>query len=461
MNSIDAEHILIEIEKTLLAHCRQQGLFQPGEQVIAACSGGADSMALLRFLLRCRETLGISVRAAHVDHGIRGEASHADAAFVREFCRRNDVPFFLYDARAEGIVIPEHPSEDWARRLRYGWFDTLAAKENAVIATAHTLSDQAETLLFRLARGTGVHGLAGIPPKRGHYVRPFLCLTREQTVAYCGALGQKYVQDETNADDHFARNRLRHQAVPALCGVNSSALYAMGRLCDQMRELDEWLCAQAQALLDTARRPQGYDLAVLRAADGPVLTQALRTLVVPSRDAEEKYIRLLRTILLQGHGAVQITDNVLWRVEGSLLVRCEKKASLPAPAAPQPLSEGSFHLPGGYLLQIQLMNYEVFLKNPAFFKKDYTYCADYAKIDKNILLRTRQPGDVFRPAGRYVGKKLKKYFNEIAVPVSERALLPLLAEDNQVIWIWGVGFAQGMEPGDQTRKVLVLKTKKE
>lgn len=135
-------------------------------------------MALLLFLLRRRKDLAIEVLATHVNHGIRGASARADANFVTAFCRRNGVELFLYDAEKEGVPIPPQPSEEWARELRYTWFDQLAAREEALIATAHTCSDQAETLLFRMARGTGLHGLAGIPPCRGIYRRPCLCLTR-------------------------------------------------------------------------------------------------------------------------------------------------------------------------------------------------------------------------------------------------------------------------------------------
>ena len=127
MNSTDADNSLQNpvntMEQTLLAYCRRQGLFRLGNRDLVACSGGADSMALLCFLLRCKAELGITVMAAHVDHGIRGEAAHADARFVAEFCRPHHVPFFLYDAAASGVQIPPNPSENWARSLRYTWFD--------------------------------------------------------------------------------------------------------------------------------------------------------------------------------------------------------------------------------------------------------------------------------------------------------------------------------------------------
>lgn len=176
--SSDAEKTVQRMDEALLDNCRRQGLFKSGDRVIAACSGGADSMALLLFLLRHRRTLEIEVLATHVNHGIRGETARRDADFVADFCRRNGVELFLYDAVQEGIEVPPRPSEDWARGLRYGWFDELAAREEAVIATAHTMSDQAETVLFRMARGTGLHGLTGIPPRWGNTISGMRRTTR-------------------------------------------------------------------------------------------------------------------------------------------------------------------------------------------------------------------------------------------------------------------------------------------
>lgn len=460
MTVTERENLIESTEQTLLSYCRQQGLFKSGDRVIAACSGGADSMALLLFLLRRRRDLAVEVLAAHVDHGIRGDASRRDAEFVQEFCRQNGVELFLYDAVREGVSIPEHPSEDWARRLRYGWFDELAAREEAVIATAHTLNDQAETLLFRLARGTGLHGMAGIPPRRGGYVRPCLCLTRAETEAYCHALGQSYVQDETNARDTYVRNRLRHQAIPALEYANPAAVRSIGRFCSQMRELDEWFSAEAAALLQAADTGHGYAIDTLRQADGPVLTTALHSLVSPVRDAEEKYVSLLRFLIIKGEGALQLTPEVTYKVKNGELFRLTPTGTLPPPAPPQPLTEGIFRLPGGYYLEFQLEKCEHFLKNETFFKKDLTSCADYAKIQKSAVLRTRQPGDYFRPQGRHVRKTLKKLYNELGIPAEHRPLLPLVAEGSEVLWLWESGFAEGLAPDEFTREILRVRCEK-
>ena len=464
MNSIDAQNVIDKTEQTLLAYCKQQGLFKSGDRVIVACSGGADSMALLLFLLRCRRALSIEVLATHVNHGIRGAAADADEKFVSRFCEDRSVELFLYSAKRAGVQIPAHPSEDWARTLRYTWFDELAAREEAHIATAHTMSDQMETILLRMARGTGLHGLGGIQPHRGVYVRPMLCLTRGETEAYCAALGQSYVQDETNARDTYARNRVRHDAVPALLSVNPAAERCIGRLCRQMQQLDAWLYAEAAALLQAAATSRGYDLQMLRDAEGPVLDAALHSLVSPVRDAEEKYVSLLRFLVIKGEGALQLTQDVTYKVqkgpEGKELVRISLSGTAPAPAPAQPARPGVYHLPGGYTIALRVEKYEDFLKNAPIFKKDLNCCADYAKISKSIMLRTRQPGDDYRPRDRHVRKTLKKYYNELAVPMNERPLLPLLADGSEVVWLWGSGFAEGFAPDRFTREVLVIRTEK-
>lgn len=449
------------IEDKLLAFCRAEALLCPGDTVIAACSGGADSVALLRFLKRRGGELGITLKAAHVDHGIRGQASREDAAFVAELCRRLDVELYLYDAVAEDVAVPPHPGEDWARRLRYAWFDALAAQQGAKIALAHTMNDQAETLLFRLARGSGVRGMGGMAPQRGVYVRPCLCLTRAETEGYCQALGQRYVQDATNRDEAYARNRLRRQAVPALLAVNPAALQSAGRFARRMRELDAFLRQQGRELLAAAQAENGWRLETLRAAPAPVLETAFLQLLEQNGCLpQESRVQALCGLVEKGSGRVQTARDVrFWAADGLLV--CDVQPNVPAvrSAAPQPAAPGEYRLPGGYRLALRVMpaeKYEKFIKNVPKSKKDLNSCADYDKIGKNPLLRTRLPGDRYAPRGRGGHKSLKKYYNEQAVPVSARALLPLLACGSEVVWLWDHGFAEGLGPDAATRNVLLV-----
>ena len=464
----------------ILAHVRmfvlREKLLCPGEplHLAAAVSGGADSMALLRILLALQPEFGFVLSACHVNHGLRGETADRDEAFVRAECARLGVPLRVFHAAemADEVGLPsEHAGEDWARRLRYACFARLCGEGIDVVATAHTANDQAETLLLRLARGTGLHGAAGIRPKRGCYLRPLLALTRQDTESFCRTAGQAWVTDETNATDAYARNRVRRAALPALQSTNGAAVENLARFCEKAARADAYFARKAEELLSAARldaaqaaikSPEActvWRLGPLSAADALILEAAMHSLTAPVRDAEEKYVQLLCGLVRRGSGAVQLTPDACWTAANGILY-CRSVLKMQPEAIPAPhqlLKTGVYCLPGGYELEIQQLNYEVFLKNPSFLKKDYTYCADYAKINKNIFVRTRQPGDTFRPAGRHVGKTLKKYLNEAKVPVAERTLMPLLACGSQVLWLWGAGFADGLSPDDGTKQILLIR----
>lgn len=392
MAAASAAGFAAAFEDTVQAFCLAQGLFAPRSRVIAAVSGGADSMALLLFLLRRADSLGVTVEAVHVDHGIRGAASAADAVFVARFCAAHGVPLHLFSAAEAGIPVPGHPSEDWARRLRYGFFAQLLARLGAgdaaapagpgaaplaapggesarppvCIATAHTQNDQAETLLFRLARGAGLRGAGGIRPVRGAYVRPLLSVTRAGTEGYCAALGVPWVQDESNLTDQYARGRLRAGALPALTAANGAAVEHLAAFCARMQRLDGYFAAKGETLLQAAALPAepahpdetgvppaaerpantpappnsptpdrpphpdppvlaAWALAPLQAAlgeDEPVLEAALLALLerhLPACPPSEHRVALLKALIAEGKGAVQLTaDAALLAGRGSL-----------------------------------------------------------------------------------------------------------------------------------------------
>ena len=315
----------------ILAHVRmfvlREKLLCPGEplHLAAAVSGGADSMALLRILLALQPEFGFVLSACHVNHGLRGETADRDEAFVRAECARLGVPLRVFHVAemADEVDLPsEHAGEDWARRLRYACFARLRREGIDAVATAHTANDQAETLLLRLARGTGLHGAAGIRPRRGPYLRPLLALTRQDTESFCRAAGQAWVTDETNETDAYARNRLRRAALPALQSTNGAAAENLARFCEKAARADAYFARKAEELLSAARldaaqavikSPEActvWRLGPLSAADALILEAAMHSLTAPVRDAEEKYVQLLCGLVRRGSGAVQLTDRV-------------------------------------------------------------------------------------------------------------------------------------------------------
>ena len=199
----------------LLRQLRKYDMLRPGERVYCAVSGGADSMALLWGMYLLREKLGISLAAVHFNHQLRGEESDREEAFVRAFCRQYEIDLTVGRAC---VVAGAKGLEAAAREARYAFFDTLSGK----IATAHTADDNAETVLMHVVRGTGLKGLGGIAPVRRNLIRPMLTVTRQQVLAFLEEYHIPHVEDSSNAEDLFLRNRLRHYVMPLLKRENPS-----------------------------------------------------------------------------------------------------------------------------------------------------------------------------------------------------------------------------------------------
>ena len=318
------------------AFCEAEALLTPlaaGKplHLAAAVSGGADSMALLHLLLALQAESGFVLSVCHVNHGLRGETADRDEAFVREACAELGLPLRVFRPAEVGFTVPPHAGEDWARRLRYACFEQLRQEGIDCIATAHTASDQAETLLFRLARGTGLHGAGGIRPKRPGYCRPLLGLTRAETEAVCTARGQRWVTDETNTGDDYARNRLRHGMLPLLAAEMPELPLRVTELTALVRADDALLDREAERLLLPAPEPLFSDpcvlrrvrLAPLREAPEPLQRRALRCLLREAlpQDAALVHIRALHKFLqdaelLFGAGRHQILP--LFRQDGQV-----------------------------------------------------------------------------------------------------------------------------------------------
>ena len=460
-------------------------------QLAAAVSGGADSMALLRLLLALQPEYGFALSACHVNHGLRGAAADRDEAFVRAACARLGVPLRVFCPADVGFAPPACPGEDWARQLRYACFERLRREGIDCIATAHTGTDQAETLLFRLARGTGLHGAAGIRPKRPGFCRPLLGLTRADTEAICRLCGESFVTDETNDSDAYARNRLRHAALPALVSVNGAAVENLARFCEKAAAADAYFAREAERLLTQAAHacpealPAGaryaraagetvYSLHTLQAADPLILEAALHAQTAPIRDAEEKYVRLLARLVRQGSGAVQLTDEVRFCAGGGVFWRESGPARREPNAAPGcgsaipfcPADGAEYPLGGGKVLKIRVFRVssgEKEEKIQGVHKKDLKNQADYARIMTlypALTLRCRQPGDRFRPAGRGLAKELRKWMNEAQIPPAQRDALPLLAAGHEVVWVLGEGFAEGLAPTAATTLCMQIEPQK-
>lgn len=222
----------------LLRMIRQYDMIMPGDTVVCAVSGGADSVALLFAMYLLRDKLDIRLEAAHFNHHLRGEESDGDEAFVREFCGRYDIP--LHAGSAE-VRPGKKGLEAAARDARYAFLRGL----NGKIATAHTADDNAETVIMRMIRGTGLKGLGAIAPVSGNVIRPMLLINRQEVEKFLLAWGLPHREDSSNASDAFLRNRIRHTVMPLLKSENPRLAENLSLMALRLREDEDFLAAQS------------------------------------------------------------------------------------------------------------------------------------------------------------------------------------------------------------------------
>lgn len=443
------------MEDKVFAYITKYNLIKKGDNVIVALSGGADSMALFHFLHKQASSLQITLQAAHFDHGLRGEESARDAEFVKKVCRQYKVQLYMQQGFMKERTRPVGMGEEeWARHLRLGYLENLAKQQQAIIATAHTLSDNAETVLFRAVRGSGPRGIAGIPPKRGVFIRPLLHVSRAEVEAYCTGNGLEYVTDSTNASVCYARNRIRLSVLPELERVHPGAEQALARLGETMRGVEEYIAQEADVLLHKSKRKQGYDVGMLLAAPEPVRMAAFSQL--SGKNADSLTLNNMQRVASGQLGALQLSENHRVRLVQKKLI-IERLPKDNEENYNVPLREGEIELPDGtrLLVRVEKANKKLDVEEKNV-QRGLTFEADYDKIKRTCVFRGRLPGDVYRPAGRGVAKTLKKWMNEEEIPLVQRKTLPLLAQGSEVLWIAGYGFCDGLAITESTVKRLYI-----
>lgn len=261
------------LEKVLSA-VSEHKMADQGDAVVAALSGGADSVSLVFALKQLSPELGITLSACHLNHQIRGEESDRDMRFCEDLCRRLEIPLIVREADVPSMQRKHESLEECARRVRYDFFAEVSQGKR--LATAHNANDCAETVLLNLMRGTGLKGLCGIPPVRGNIIRPLISCTRAEVEDYCRSNGLTWVTDRTNLSADYTRNRVRQVILPEMLKINGSLYSTLGRMEKNLREDSVFLEEMAAGELEMARCPGGYRAAVLAALPKPLQSRAIR-----------------------------------------------------------------------------------------------------------------------------------------------------------------------------------------
>lgn len=433
------------MKKTVLKTIKEASLLGDyhGATVTVALSGGADSMALLHVLLSLKDELGITVEAAHFNHMIRGNEADRDEEFVKEQCKKLGVKLYCGQGDVPGHAKEKGISlETAARNLRY---DFLSRINKDFVATAHTASDNLETVLFNLARGTAIDGLCGIPPKRDIFIRPLICCTREQIESYCEGNNIPYVTDSTNLCDDYSRNKIRHNIVPILKELNPSVERAVIRTSATLRGDSEFLNSAAQSYLTANVNAEGeLSLDGFDALEPAISSRVIKSFIERVTDLSSVHIAAVMGII-QGGGKISLPNN--WTAYSDCKVLRLKESDIAQEKAQYIVNLTETE--DNFLVSAQKVN-NLLLKNSI----------DCDKIVGKSVCRVRQQGDSIRLKNRGCTKTLNKLYNEYHIPVEERDILPVLADDNGVIWICGIGVAHRCAVTENTKRILKINAEK-
>lgn len=446
--------------------------YMAGKILVVGFSGGADSMSLVHFLAVNRARYGWDVRAAHLNHCLRGEESLRDEDAVRAFCREMGVPLSVRRENVGALAGKGRSLEDAGREARYAFFAGEAERAAAegkevLVLTAHTLSDDLETALYRLVRGSGPDGLCGIRKKRalGAFTlfRPLLEVRRAEVERYCAENRLPYVTDSSNLSDGYARNRLRLKVVPELAALNPALEEAYGRLKRSLSADRDLLQGEAERCLQAAAEAEGrWKLPPLRSAPEPVRRRAEeRILRQMGAGVSEKRLAALDRVTL-GEAKGFSAGGVRFACRGGCLCAEEEavyqSGEQALPVLP-PGEEKALCFPvekyraGGECVEV--LHKTLWLRrcagpadaeNPKVYKKLLYSGVDYATIKDNVVLRARRPGDSIKLPGRGGRKPLKKLFQEARLPHSERETRLVLAKGNDIVWLEGFGTGEGYLP---------------
>ena len=423
------------------AYMSAHAMLPPSARVLVACSGGADSVALLRLLC---ELPGLTVVCAHFDHCLRGAESARDAAFVRALAERLGVEFRLGRedvaafAKRNGLGL-----EEAARELRYRFlFRTAKETGCARIATAHTAGDNAETVLFHLIRGAGAAGLRGIRPVRPDgLIRPLLGVTRAELLDYLAALGQDWVEDSSNADTAYARNDLRANVLPALERINASAAEHICAAAETLAEDDDCLEALTAAFLETAYRDGALDIPALLEQPSAIALRALKRLCGDPGRAQ-----LLRVLTLCRSGGPW--DGL--DLPGGLRVRRERELLRFGPEEPPPELPPRELVPGVWT-DIPELGRRARLVPGAEAQEIHnsfnTFYFQSEKLCGKIFVTSRAEGDRIRLAGRGCTKELRRLQREAGLSPAERARALVIRDAAGIVAAEGFGVAERVAPG--------------
>lgn len=407
---------------------KKYGIFDKGKTVLIAFSGGYDSLCLLDVLHK----IGLNLTAIHLNHNWRGEESLKDCLRCKEICNERNILFYSEN-------LPENipHNETAARKARYEFFERCAKKFGTdIIFTAHNANDNAETVLYRIIKGTGTEGLAAIQEKRGIYYRPLLSIQRDDIEKYCGKNNLNPNIDSSNNDTKYNRNFIRHEIIPQLLRINKDAINAINSLSDiisrDTKILNEYTLKTAEQIKNSTQEFINLP--------PEMQNRIIYTMVKENNndyDSKTVYsiVNFINDNKTSKSGKKMSFNKDLW-------VFANKNTFELINGKPKSSTEIQINCEGEYDFDEWVFKLKKSANIPKKFPDDCEYRAFASFENIDFTLRYRKDGDIINPLGTNGSQKLKKYLNAKGIPNHKKNFIPVLCSGNEVLWVAGCGISE-------------------
>ena len=432
------------VQKGKLINPRQLAGVESNAPVLLAFSGGADSMALLDMMQK--EYPGAPILLAHVNHGIRGEEALRDRTFCEKVAKERGLEIAILDADIPTVAKEKGQSiEEAAREVRYAFFaDLMRERSIPVLLTAHHADDHFETILFRIARGTGLSGLSGILPIRpfeeGYLVRPLLGFTKQYILGYCMKNDLSFVTDSTNTDTAYARNRIRAAVIPVLESLYGDATHRAVRMSADIAEDDDYLKDVTQQFLIQNTSDEGIDIKALQKAHPAIRRRALQTWFEGEREAsiESIHIQALLNLIESRDATARVA------LPGGVSAYCTTRGRLTlTKTKPQPIGEYTLPLTIGEnpIPSTDISIRIIPVEDPNHVDKRggnvLVLMGEWEDLQNTLTWRNRREGDVIMLGKMH--RQLRRLWAARGIPAELRCALPLLCRGEEIVWAPFVG----------------------
>ncbi|WP_160680776.1 tRNA lysidine(34) synthetase TilS [Clostridium sp. C8-1-8] len=451
-------------------------MIKEGDRVLVALSGGPDSVCLLHILYSLRNEFNISIGAAHINHLLRGEDSFEDEKYVQKVCDELDIPCYVRRSQIEAVAKEKGISSEMAgREVRYEFFHEIVKTQGFTkVAIAHNANDQAETVLMRMMRGTGLDGLVGIRPVRDEvFIRPILCLTREEIENYCEYNKLEPRIDGTNLESIYSRNKVRLEMIPFIKrNFNKDIIESLNRLASLASIDSDYIDKSALDIYSDFCIERSREIVIKKDAflvHESLLTRVIRKAIFYVAKATYNYeMKHIYDIIVLQRGStgksINIPNNVVVENSyGDIIITIKQNDN--SDNKEYVLVKRELSAKNIETLRLEGLLYDVEIEVKRNSKKidlnssDLIKYFDYDKIKERIIIRSRENGDKIKPLGMNGTKKIKDIFIDKKVPNNLRDHIPLVCFDNDIAWIVGINISDLFKVTNNTKNILQISFK--